>query len=296
MIDPRSMPCARVCLSRLSPTELPPNALEQYHTYAAKRKSSDSTLCKAIVTNATSMSVQHSPVHFSFVSVVSEGQDTCVNSPSESEDTSVSSMTTHGLPVNYLYVPAVDSNQEIDLNVLNVTKETIGTGMYADPPVNHSFVQGGNEHVFSGLNALVDAKDTVAVPVSSTPANYSCLATDEVDTIEPVNMRPSRRNSVVSITSSHSSCISKSKELIASVRLCPVPWDSPRCLSRQLINCKPGKGGTECIDKTVADDSTSSGTKCTSNLSYFMTAFVSIFIFEDCVLFSKRHRHTLKKI
>ena len=277
MIDPRNMPCARVCLSRLSPRELPPNALEQYHTYAAKRKSSDPTLCEATVTNATGMSVQHSPVHYSFVSGVNEDQDTSVNSLSESEDASVSSLTTHGLPVNYLYFPAVGSHQESDLNVLNVTKETIGTGMDADRPVNYSFVQGGNEHVFSGLNALVNAKDTVAVPVPSTHVNYSCLATDEVDTIEQVNMRPSRRNSVVSITSSHSSGASKGKELIASVRLCPVPWDSPRCISRQLVNCKRGKRGTECIDKTAADDSTSSGAKCASNLSYFMTTFVSIF-------------------
>lgn len=279
MIDPRNMPCARVCLSRLSPRELPPNALEQYHTYAAKRKSCDPALCEATVTNATGMSVQHSPVHYSFVSGVSEDQDTNVNSPSESEGTSVSSVTTHGLPVDYLYFPAVGSHQESDLNVLKVTKETIGTGMDADQPVNYSFLQGGNEHVFSGLNALVNSKDTVvtAVTVPSTHATYSCLATDEVDTIEPVNMRPSRRNSVVSIRSSHSSGASKGKELIASVRLCPVPGESPRCFSRQLVNCERGKRGTECIDETAADDATSLGAKCAINLSYFMTTFVSIF-------------------
>jgi len=44
MIDPRNMPCARVCLSRLLPKELPPNAQEQYHNYAIQRKSSLTSL------------------------------------------------------------------------------------------------------------------------------------------------------------------------------------------------------------------------------------------------------------
>ena len=44
MIDPRNMPCARVCLSRLLPKELPPNAQEQYHNYTIQRKSSLTSL------------------------------------------------------------------------------------------------------------------------------------------------------------------------------------------------------------------------------------------------------------
>ena len=290
MIDPRNMPCARVCLSRLSPRELPPNALEQYHTYAAKRKSSDPTLCETRVTNAAGVSVQHPPVHYSFVSGVSDHQLTSVNSLNVSKDTNISSVTSLGLPVNYLHLPAGDSHQESDVNVLNPTKETIGTGMYAHPLVNFPCVTGVNEHAFSSLNSLVNTKDTVvtAVPVPSTPVVYSCLSTDEVDTIEPINMRSSRRNSVVSTTSSHSSSISKAKELGASVRLSPVSkTDSPRYLSRQLANWKPGKRGTECIDETVADDFTFSGTKCTSNLSYFMTTDLVSNFFHFCFCFTQ---------
>ena len=44
MIDPRNMPCARVCLSRLLPKELPPNAQEQYRNYTIQRKSSLTSL------------------------------------------------------------------------------------------------------------------------------------------------------------------------------------------------------------------------------------------------------------
>ena len=44
MIDPRNMPSARVCLSRLLPKELPPNAQEQYHNYTIQRKSSLTSL------------------------------------------------------------------------------------------------------------------------------------------------------------------------------------------------------------------------------------------------------------
>lgn len=44
MIDPRNMPYARVCLSRLLPKELPPNAQEQYHNYTIQRKSSLTSL------------------------------------------------------------------------------------------------------------------------------------------------------------------------------------------------------------------------------------------------------------
>lgn len=56
MIDPRNMPCARVCLSLLLPKELPPNAQEQYHNYTIQRKSSSTSLNAAKDTTAVVVS------------------------------------------------------------------------------------------------------------------------------------------------------------------------------------------------------------------------------------------------
>ncbi|XP_078373054.1 uncharacterized protein LOC144656685 [Oculina patagonica] len=99
MIDPRNMPCARVCLPRLSAGELPPNAQEQYHSYVVKRKSSRTSLNAGKDTTEIGVS-SPSPMNFSFTSGVSDQAFTCSNSLKVARDTSWAEMSEQCVPGN----------------------------------------------------------------------------------------------------------------------------------------------------------------------------------------------------
>ena len=103
MIDPRNMPCARVCLSRLLPTELPPNAQEQFHNYSIQRKSSLTSLNTAkdtteVVVNSTS------PVDFSCESGASDQSHTNATS------VNVPRNTINGVDTNTQHLPNNGTN------------------------------------------------------------------------------------------------------------------------------------------------------------------------------------------
>lgn len=254
MIDPRNLPYARVYLSRLTPRELPHNALEQYHNYVAKRKSSDPMHIEAKKPKTSGMSVQHVPVHYSFLSGESDPIDADVNTLPVAKDTSVTCIIAQSLPGSYSPIPIVDNHLQSSANALNVAKETTGTGLSSHAPsVSYSNVMGVNDHLYTGANSLTEIKDTSVTAVSvQSPPNT------EVDTKTALQCR---RNSVGSTSSSHSSSLSRERELTASVSLSPVTWDRPRRTSRQLDNCKL-ENEAECSHP---------GTKSTSisNLPYF---------------------------
>lgn len=134
MIDPRNMPCARVCLSRLLPRELPPNAQEQYHNYAIQRKSSLTSLNAAKDTTEVVVS-SLSPVDFSCVLGASDQAHTnatTLNVPRDtisdvltntqqlpSNGTNGCSASTQSSLSNYSCMPVV--NDQVDLKPVNIT-------------------------------------------------------------------------------------------------------------------------------------------------------------------------------
>lgn len=119
MIDPRNMPCARVCLPRLSPSELPPNAQEQYHNYTVKRKSSMNSLNAGTGTTDVSTS-SPSPVDFSFVSGVSDQVDRSANN-----DTNGISNSTNSSSSSCSHLPIVSSY--LDTKPVNITSNSFST-------------------------------------------------------------------------------------------------------------------------------------------------------------------------
>lgn len=139
MIDPRNMPCARVCLPRLSAGELPPNAQEQYHNYVVKRKSSMTSLNAGKDTTEIGVS-SPSPMNFSFVSGVSDQAFTSGNSLKVARDTSWAEMSaqcvpgnnakgtctsTQISPPNYSCVPVM--NGSFDTKPVDTTVNTLST-------------------------------------------------------------------------------------------------------------------------------------------------------------------------
>lgn len=136
MIDPRNMPCARVCLSRLLPKELPPNAQEQYHNYTIQRKSSSTSLNAAKDTTAVDVS-SISAVDFSCELGESDQSHTNATSvklnvpmnASNSVDPNTQhlpnnsasgySASTQSSLSNYSCMPAV--NDQVELNPVNIT-------------------------------------------------------------------------------------------------------------------------------------------------------------------------------
>ena len=268
MLDPRNMPYARVCLSRLSPRELPPNALQQYHNYVAKRKSSDPTLIEAKELNGTGISVQHPAVSYSFVSGVSDHVKTDANTPNTANDISVTKTSSQSAPVSYFDLPENNHHLKNGVDSLNVAKETIGTQC---PFVNYSCVTQVLDHQCtsdtSSHNMVRETIET-AMPVQLVPT--SCVMNNKVD-LKAVHVQPHRRNSATSLSSSDSSL--NGRELIAHVRLSPVIWDSPRNTNRQYVNHKP-KGEEESSDEImsdVTDEHTLSETRSTCNLDVVST-------------------------
>lgn len=75
MMDQRKMLCTSVCLTKLSPKELPRNALKQYHSYVKKRKSSMTTTDRTkssleiSIPSQSPFSEEHSHVHTTAASV-----------------------------------------------------------------------------------------------------------------------------------------------------------------------------------------------------------------------------------
>lgn len=223
MIDPRNMPCARVCLSRLSPMELPPNALEQYHNFTTKRKSS-------------------------------------MTSHNEVKDVTGVGMSSQS-PIDFSCVPGMSDHGHASAASLNVAKDTGGTDMSSqhlpDKNPNGTGTSASN-YLFMPIESDVDAK-----PVNVT---INTLST-------------SRRNSVVSSSSRHSSGSSKSK-LNASVCLTPITWERPVYTPRRYMPATEQLDYSE-IMSDITDGSTLSGT---DSCSYFMrNDLVSNFLFDPCL-------------
>ena len=140
MIDPRNMPCARVCLPRLSAKELPPNAQEQYHNYTIKRKSSMTSLNAGKDTNEVGMPSPR-PVDFSFVSGGGDQVQTSASSLNAARETTwadishqylpgnntdnTTETSVQSAPPNYSYVPL--ARDCLGIEPVNVTANTLST-------------------------------------------------------------------------------------------------------------------------------------------------------------------------
>ena len=244
MIDPRNLPHARVCLLRLSTRDLPPNALQQYHKYAAKRKRSDPALIEAKQLNRSTISVKQPTTSYSIGA--KNNLDTSVNRDSIGAN-------------NNLDTGVNRSNVVQDIFLTRTSSQTSHT----------SHVLEDSQHVTCGLTNNATTKKAEEQP----PTAYSSYRTDasgwSTDShfdkckdkniagvlVQPLdvehvlkikgNALPCRRNSARSTSSSSSS---KGGELSASVRLSPVTWNGPT--NRKHVNYNP-KGLGESNDKTV---------------------------------------------
>lgn len=254
MIDPRNLPHARVFLARMSPSELPLNALKQYHNYAAKRKSSGPVISETKETDDVGVSGDHPPAHFSLELTKGANKHT-VNSKDTSKESTFSCTTSSKLRMGNLLVPLIP----------------LSSASYnPHHPENNSFVtQVHVNHASDEENGLSADKD-ISVSADSNgsqSANYSWHRIGEVDTT-PGYVRSSRTNSVSSTTSSHSRSISKGKEQIPSVRLTPIVLFNPLGrLLKPLNSCKSKTD--EGLNKTTTSKSTVLG-KSRRNSSYYL--------------------------
>lgn len=258
MINPRSLPYARVYLSRLSPHELPHNALKQYHNYTAKRKNRESTVSESTVANETGLTVQHPPVRYSFASGESDCQHTGVNAFVASGDANAKCLTDQSPFDQYSY--RVGGMEKAAFSAMNVLEESCDTGVHAyHLPSNYSCTTEENDCVLSRKSSVTSVKDSsVTVSVQSAALNDLCLTSCEVHT-KPGEVQPCRRNSVSSTTSSHSTGSSKGKKLIVSLR--PVTWDRPRRVAGELVGLT-SQNDVGCNDVMIFP-----GTKARRNLS-----------------------------
>ena len=247
MIDPRNMPHARVCIARMSPHELPHNALKQYHNYAAKRKASYSAPNEIGETLVNGIGIHH-PIDFSFVSAKNGHERTsdC------SKCTSCACTTSNTFPVNDFYVPVQEKSQYI-FNFLNASNGNVHTTPnISHLPVNTSTMTQGND-MSDAVNGFCDHKDTsVSSDSNDSPeASYSRTAIGGFDT-QP-NKAECGRHSVFSIISSHHSVVSNGKEeKIASADHSPAMLDPTGCILKPLVNCGP-KNSEEVKNASTRD-------------------------------------------
>jgi len=246
MIDPRNLPHARVCLLRLSTRDLPPNALKQYHKYAAKRKRSDPALIEAKELNRSTISTKQPTASYSIGA--NNNLDTGVNR----------------------YSIGANNNLDTGVNRSNVVQD-IFLRRTSSQTSHTSHVLEDSQHVTCGLTNNATTKKAEEQHRTA----YSCYMTDvsgwSTDShldkckdkniagvlVQPLdvehvlkikgNVLPCRRNSARSTSSSGSS---KGRELSASVCLSPVTWSGPTITNRKYVNCNPKALG-ESNDKTV---------------------------------------------
>lgn len=235
MIDPRNMPRVRVCIARMSPHELPHNALKQYHNYAAKRKAGDSAPNEIGQTRLNGIAM-HLPIDFSFVSAKNGHEHTC----DCSRYTSCTCTTSNTYPISEFYVPLQDKCQAI-FNFLNASNGNVHTTPNVSHlPVSTSTVTKGND-TFDAINGFCDYKDT------NLDSNDSPEASNSRSAIGGFNTQPNKvesgRQPVLSIISNHHSVVSNGKGQNASVRHCPAMSDAVGCNLKPVLNFGPKNDG-----------------------------------------------------
>lgn len=227
MIDPRNLPHARVCLLRLSTRDLPPNALQQYHKYAAKRKRSDPALIEAKELNRSTISVKQPTASYSIGA--NNRLHTGVNRSNVDQDIFLTRTSFQTFP-----------KQTNTPHVLGDSQHNATETAREQPPTAYSSYRT-DASGWSTDSHLDKCKDKNIAGVLIQP-----LDVEHVLKIKG-NVLPCRRNSVRSTSSSGSS---KGRELSASVRLSPVTWSGPTITNRKYGNYNPKALG-ESNDKTV---------------------------------------------
>ena len=231
MIDPRNLPHARVCLLRLSTRDLPPNALQQYHKYAAKRKRSDPALIEAKELNRSTISVKQPTASYSIGA--NNNLDTGVNRSNVVQDiflTRTSSLTPHTSHV-------LEDSQHVTCGLTNnATAKKAGE---QQPTAYSSYMTDVSGWSTDSHLDKCKGKNIAGVLVQPLDVKHVLKIKG--------NVLPCRRNSVRSTSSSGSS---KGRELSASVRLSPVTWSGPTVTNRKYMNYNPKALG-ESNDKTV---------------------------------------------
>lgn len=231
MIDPRNMPHVRVCIARMSPHELPHNALKQYHNYAAKRKAGDSPPSEIGETLVNGIAM-HLPRDFSFVSAKNGHEHTC----DCSRYASCTCTSSNTFSVSDFYVPLQDKCQAI-LNFLNASNGSVHT----TPNISHlsgntSTVTQGNEKS-DAINGFCDHKDT------SLDSNDSPGASDSRSAIGGFSTKQDKvesgRQPVLSTISSHHNVVSNGKEQNSSVHHRPAMSDTVGCILKPDLSFGP---------------------------------------------------------
>ena len=169
MIDPRNMPCARVCLSRLLPKELPPNAQEQYHNYTIQRKSS-----------LTSLNVAKDPAEV-LVSSVSPGDFSCELIASDQSHTNAMSLN---VPRNI-----VDG---VDTNTQHLGGSTNGYSAFAQSSLSsNSCMSTVNDRVDSTLvNITTNMSTKRRSSVASLSSSHSSSSSKGREIVASVHLTP----------------------------------------------------------------------------------------------------------
>ena len=244
MIDPRNMPCVRVCIARMSPHELPHNALKQYHNYAAKRKAGDSAPNEIVETRLNGIA-RHLPVDFSFVSAKNGHEHKC----DRSRCTSCTCTTSNTFSVSDFYVPLQDKCQAI-FNFLNASNGNVHT----TPNVSHL---SGNTSILTQENDKSDAINGFCHhDDTSLDSNDSPEASNSRSAIGGFNTQPNKvesgRHSSLSIISRHHSVVSNGKEQTASVPHSPAMSDPVECILKPVLNFGP-KNDEEVNNASATD-------------------------------------------
>ena len=232
MIDPRNLPHARVCLLRLSTKDLPPNALQQYHKYAAKRKRSYPALIEAKELNRSTISIKQPTASNSIGA--NDHLDTVVNSLKVVQDIFLTRSSSQTFPLNIPHVS--EDSRHVTCGFSNNASETAGEQYPTTYSSYKTDVSGWSTD--SHLDKCKD-KNMVGMLVQTLDAEHLLKMKG--------SMLSCRRNSVRSTSSSGSS---KGTELSASVRLSPVTWSGPTITDRTYMDYNH-KALRESNDKTV---------------------------------------------